>query len=124
MKYDFYQQTAFSHKSFLVATGLVILDIVSLAIVLARRWDTITGEVAYLLTLGVLGLVILWWIVLKKQRILHQLLQRHNSEYVQSNSDLTAALSITSDIAIRGLLIFSICVSVLLRAAFELARPH
>lgn len=124
MKSDFYRYPAFSYKAFVAATIVIVLDILSLGVVLVRRWETIAGEVVYLLSIGVLGLLILWWIVLRNQQLLRRLLQGHDTEHPESRSDLTAVLSVTSDIAIRGLFIFSICVAVLLRAAFELSRPH
>jgi hypothetical protein len=124
MKSDFYRYPAFRHKAFVVATILVMLNVFSLVIVLVRRWTTIRGEVVYLLTLGVVGLLLLWCTVLRRQRILHRFLEVRHIEDPGTNSSVAMALSVASDMAIYALFIVSISVSMLLRAAFELSRPH
>ena len=112
-----------SAKSWFLAGSIVILlDILQFFVILIRRWDALSAYVIYLLSAGMVGLLLFWYIALLTQRRISHLVMPAESPRAGPVQTANAALSIGADIAIRGLFVFGLSISFLLRAVFKLSR--
>ncbi len=118
----FYQEPAFRYRTFVCNTILVLLDLLLFAATLLRRWTNLSPLVVFLLTIGMLCLLQVWFIALTRQRYLYGLLEAGGLEKPVPCSGLDVVLGIASDITDWGLLAASISVGALLEAVGEMSR--
>jgi hypothetical protein len=109
-----------SARSWFLAGSLIIfLDIGQFVVIVLRRWDALSGQVLYLLSAGLVGLLVFWYFALMSQRQMSQLVRTTEPQTVPV---MSPALIIGMNVAIRGLLVFGLSMSFLLRAVFILSR--
>lgn len=113
-----------SANSWLWAGSIVVLiDVAQFVVILLRRWEGLSSYVVYLLSAGIIGLLLFWYLALLSQKQISQLVKDDVSEPSGAAAAMVnAALSIGTNIAIRGLFVYGLSVSFLLRAVFKLSR--
>src|SRR5438270_12135845 len=102
-KSRFYLQPAFRYQTFLWASLLVLLDISLFAATLARHWMFLAPVIIFLMTLGITGLISLWYVALRIQRQVHRLFETRVIDRPPKNSPVDAVLCVASHMTEWGL---------------------
>lgn len=104
---------------FWTGSVVILLDIGQFAVIFLRRWEALSSYLIYLLSAGLVGLLLFWYIALMSHRQISQLVRTAGSESVPVTN---SAFAIGTNIAIRGLFVFGLSMSFLLRAVFKLSH--